>query len=170
MQRLRPYICLYIIILKNMRIFLITLLITAVTFGGCKKKNQENYVLFGHFYGFCQGEKCIEIFKLTDEKLYEDRADKYPSRTEFYVGTYDELDAQKFNDTKDLMGSFPTDLLNEKEIVLGQPDAGDQGGLYIEYYKNGVHKFWLLDNNKNAVSSKYHSFMDKVKEKVDKLQ
>jgi hypothetical protein len=33
---------------------------------------------------------------------------------------------------------FPTDLLNETEKVIGQPDAGDWGGLYVAYNINGI--------------------------------
>ena len=43
---------------------------------------------------------------------------------------------------------FPTDLLKETERVIGQPDAGDWGELYVEYNLNGVRKFWLLDQKK----------------------
>lgn len=142
---------------------------TCVLFISCKK-NKGTYLVFGHFYGMCAGEKCVEIFKLTDSKLYEDTQDKYPSRTDFYSASYKQLAQQQFEDTKDLIGFFPSDLLNETQTVFGQPDAADQGGLYIEYYKDGIHKFWMLDNNKNNVPSKYHSFMDKMREKIDKLQ
>ena len=65
---------------------------------------------------------------------------------------------------------FPTDLLSEKDTVIGQPDAGDWGGLYLEYNFNGVRKFWLLDQKKDNVPTKYHDLIDKVNEKIALLQ
>ena len=32
----------------------------------------SDYIIFGHFYGKCVGEQCIEIFRLENEKLFED--------------------------------------------------------------------------------------------------
>lgn len=42
-------------------------------------------------------------------------------------------------------------LLKEKKTVIGQPDAGDWGGIYVEYNANGLRKLWLLDK-KRAMS------------------
>lgn len=112
----------------------------------------------------------MEIFRLEQEKLFEDTKDKYPNKNGFYDGTYVQLSQQKFNDTKDLIKYFPSDLLDESNIIIGQPDAGDWGGLYVEYYSDGFRKFWLLDQMKSNVLSKYHYFIDKVNEKIDKLK
>ena len=35
------------------------------------------------------------------------------------------------------MDEFPSALLDETEVVIGMPDAGDWGGLYIEYKSGG---------------------------------
>ena len=141
----------------------------------CKKEDnielsKSDYIIFGHFYGECFGEQCVEIFRLEQDKLFEDTKDKYPSRNSFYEGNYFLLSQQKFNDTKDLNDSFPADLLNETNTVIGQPDAGDWGGLYIEYNFNGIRKFWLLDQMTTNVPTKYHNFIDKVNEKISLLK
>jgi hypothetical protein len=56
----------------------------------CKKDNAaippSDYLIFGHFYGECSGERCIEIFKLEKDKLFEDKADQYPNYDAFYEG------------------------------------------------------------------------------------
>ena len=88
----------------------------------------------------------------------------------FLTGIFIQLSQQKFIDTKDLTKYFPTDLLNETEKVIGQPDAGDWGGLYVEYNLNGIRKFWLLDQKKSNVPTKYHNFHDKINEKIGQLQ
>jgi len=140
----------------------------------CKKDSVElsksDYITFGHFYGECGGEGCIEIFRLEQDKLFEDTKDQYPKSNKFYDGNYVQLTQQKFNDTKDLTNSFPIDLLNESSTVIGQPDAGDWGGLYVEYNFNGVRKSWLLDQKKSHVPTKYHNFIDKINEKIKQLQ
>lgn len=134
------------------------------------KPSKSGYIIFGHFYGECLGEKCIEIFRLEEDKLFEDRNDRYPSSNGFYAGKWEKLSSQKFNDTKDLIDDFPMGLLTEPSIVIGQPDAGDWGGLYIEYNFDGIRKFWLLDQMKRNVPNEYHNFIDKVNEKINQLQ
>lgn len=149
--------------------------LTVFTLTSCEKDDNlelstSDYIIFGHFYGKCVGEQCIEIFRLENEKLFEDSKDQYPNSGEFYGGIWVQLSQQKFNDTKDLTKYFPTDLLNETEKIIGQPDAGDWGGLYVEYNINGVRKFWLLDQKKSNVPTKYHNFHDKINEKIGQLQ
>lgn len=145
-----------------------------LTLASCKKSgiklSKSDYIVFGHFYGECIGENCVEIFRLEQDKLFEDIKDQYPSRNAFYTGDYVQLSQQKFNEAKDLTDYFPTDLLKETDIVIGAPDATDGGGLYIEYNSKGVRKFWLLDQMKHNVPTKYHNFIDKVNEKIKQLK
>lgn len=143
-----------------------------VLLSSCEKEEvspEPDYLIFGHFYGFCSGERCIEIFKLEKDKLLEDTKDIYPTVSTLYEGTYTQLSQEKFDEVKDLLNQFPEDLLNETAHVIGQPDAGDWGGLYIEYSSGGFRKFWLLDQLKSNVPTKYHQFIDKVNEKISKL-
>ena len=153
---------------------LFTICITFFLLTSCKKNDSElsnsDYIVFGHFFGMCLGEQCVEIFRLEKDKLFEDTKDQYPNGNNFYVGNYVQLSKQKFNDTKDLTNNFPTDLLDEPDTVIGQPDAGDWGGLYVEYNFNGVRKFWLLDQMKSNVPTKYHDFIDMINEKITQLQ
>src|SRR5690606_35647267 len=113
----------------------------------------------------CIGEQCVEIFKLEEGKLFEDTKDQYPNSDNFYIGNYVQLSQQKHAAVKDLTNSFPTELLNETNTIIGQPDAGDWGGIYVEYNTGGVRKFWLLDQMKSNVPEKYHNFIDNVNEK-----
>ncbi|MBP7184357.1 MAG: hypothetical protein KBA06_02535 [Saprospiraceae bacterium] len=107
-------------------------LLFAISFVSCERECNENlftsnsdYLIFGHFYGECFGEKCIEIYKLDNTHLFEDTTDVYPSTTNFYDGSYVQLSQQKFESSRDIMNYFPSDLLNEPNIVIGQPDAAD---------------------------------------------
>lgn len=129
----------------------------------------DNCLVFGHFFGMCEGETCIEIFRLEKSRVLEDIKDQYPSSTKFYNGTYVARSSLDFEKCKDLTEAFPKELLDDT-TVIGQPDAGDWGGLYLEYAFDGQHKFWLLDLNKSNVPAKYHAFIDKVVEKIALLQ
>ncbi|PIF01190.1 MAG: hypothetical protein CR994_01090 [Maribacter sp.] len=123
----------------------------------------QDFLVFGHyFYGMCGGEGCVEIFKLTDKKLFEGTIDDY-SGEEF---EFMELGNDKFEQVKDLVDFFPRQLLDEKEAVLGCPDCADAGGLFVRYSKNGNVRSWRIDQVKGNVPSYLHDFIDKVNEKI----
>lgn len=131
----------------------------------------NDYLIFGDFYGMCAGDRCVDIYKLGDAALYEDVNAHYPYSTELYDGEFThQLSTQQYNATKDIIDFFPDGLLNETDTVIGSPDAGDWGGYYVEYNFNGVRKFWLMDKMKANVSSDYHTFIDKMEEKLQLLE
>jgi hypothetical protein len=148
-------------------------LICVLMVSSCDSKDgvtgNKDYLIFGHFYGMCRGDGCIAIFKLEKEKLFEDTKDIYPSQNDFYAGKYVQLSHAKYEKAKDLLDYFPADLLSDNHTVFGLPDATDGGGLYIEYNFDGMRKFWIFDNMKRDVPSKYHEFMDKVNETIQLL-
>ena len=154
---------------------IVLILLLPVLFS-CNKKDdaindsKEGYLVFGRFNGFCKGEECIEIFKIDSSYLFEDSKDAYPSRDTFYSGNFVALSDAKFNVTKDLINSFPMQLLNEKDTVFGCPDFADGGGIYLEYNFNGDHGYWIIDNNLYNVPDYLHSYMDEIHEKVRDLK
>jgi hypothetical protein len=156
------------------RNIIITACLSIVLVTSCIKDSSEplasDYIIFGHFYGECKGEQCVEIYRLENDILFEDSSDRYPDSQNFYDGKWVDLSRDKFDAAKDLVNFFPADLLDEPGTVIGQPDAGDWGGLYIEYSLNETRRFWLLDQMKSNVPEKYHGFIDKVNEKIEKLQ
>ncbi|MBJ7879651.1 hypothetical protein [Gelidibacter salicanalis] len=87
-----------------------------------------DYLIFGHFYGMCGGEECVEIFKLTDSKLYEDTNDNYTLDNL----KFRELDQATFDKVKDFKNAIPEQLLTDETTVFGCPDCADGGGLYIQ--------------------------------------
>lgn len=103
--------------------------------------NEENFLVFGHFYGECFGEGCIETFKLTDTSLFEDTVDDYSGQTMEFI----ELENETFEAVKNIADSFPNQLLNQNETVFGCPDCADGGGLFIQYSENGTVKSWRID-------------------------
>ncbi|AXP80218.1 hypothetical protein CJ739_1127 [Mariniflexile rhizosphaerae] len=147
---------------KAISIFLLSLFVYGCSSNDEIQLTKGDYLIFGHFYGYCIGESCVEIFKLTNEKLYEDSNDNYANEP----FNFEVLDTTKFEAVKDLIDYFPTKLLSEKESTLGCPDYADAGGLFIEYSRNGTVKSWRIDQIKGNVPSYLHNFMDKVNEKI----
>lgn len=147
---------------KAISIFLLSLFVYGCSSNDEIQLTKGDYLIFGHFYGFCIGESCVETFKLTNEKLYEDSNDNYANEP----FNFEVLDTTKFEAVKDLIDYFPTKLLSEEESTLGCPDCADAGGLFIEYSRNGTVKSWRIDQIKGNVPSYLHNFMDKVNEKI----
>jgi hypothetical protein len=144
----------------------ITLLIAIAMTTSCNKEgitlNEQNYLVFGHFYGMCAGEGCVETYKLTDVKLYEDLIDDYSGQNLEFV----ELENETFAQVNDLVDFFPNQLLSEEETVFGCPDCSDGGGLFIQYSDNGNLKSWRIDQFQINVPSYLHAFIDQVNEAI----
>lgn len=124
--------------------------------------NEQNFLIFGHFYGECGGEGCVETFKLTNQSLFEDTVDDYNGQNMEFV----ELENTTFEQVKNLTDFFPNQLLNQSETVFGCPDCADGGGLFVQYSENGNIKSWKIDQAKANVPNYLHNFIDKVNEKI----
>lgn len=148
----------------------LSLLSTLLFNSSCSKEDapdeNQDYLIFGHYYGLCSGEECVEIFCLEALRLLEDSNDDYPNSSSFYNADFYELSSSQYEEVKDLMDFFPDTLLSINDVVIGQPDAGDWGGLYIEYNVDGNRRFWLLDQKIDNVPPSLHEFIDKVNEDI----
>jgi len=154
----------------NVSIFLIFLL-------GCDKKNAssvqvptDNYVAFGQYYGECEGEECKEMYRIGNDALFEDSLDKYPKFNLPFDGVYGIRSNEKYLIVKNFESKIPDQLFSEVNHVIGQPDAGDWGGLYIEVCKNGVRNFWYIDKKKSNVPDYLHSLVDEISANVEALK
>ncbi len=165
--------------MKNFNSLLGILFASFLCFFSCSVENEddpvekvdESYMVFGHFYGFCQGEQCIEIFKIMDGKLYEDTNDHYPTSQGLYEGEFIELSAAKYEMVSDLKAAFPFEKLRDSKTVIGQPDAGDWGGMYVEYHTGGDEepKFWLLDLLDSNTPEHVSDFVNLAQEKIEMI-
>lgn len=152
-------------ILRNLIFYFLAALL-AITFSSCQDDSDKNtepyYIIFGHFYGMCQGEQCVEIFKVTDKAIFEDSKDNYPNSDDFVKTDFSKLCEEQFQKAQSIISSFPIGILNEPDTVMGCPDCHDQGGLYIEYRKENIRDFWIIDNDKSAVDENFHDFIDEA--------
>ena len=148
-------------------LILIVLLISI----SCSTQNEgpkvsTEYILFGHFYGECLGEQCIEIFKLTDEALFEDNTDTYPNSTLPFKGNFRKLDDEKYQQVKSLDESIPNKLLNEQDTIIGMPDYADGGGVYFAINNGGTTRFWLIDQTDQNIPEYLRPFKKSINDAI----
>ncbi len=145
----------------------------SLLFLSCNKDEacqESDFIEFGQYFGYCVGERCIEIFRLDDSMLYEDTSDIYPSGTIDDKRKFVLLSSQKFDLAKGLKTSFPTDLLKETKAIFGIPDAYDQGGLYLRFKSEQTDRIWLFDNDLSQVPEYTHHYLNEVKRIKELLQ
>ncbi len=150
----------------------ILLIMIVSMFSSCSEEKigePTEYLIFGHFYGFCLGDQCIQIYKLDNDHLNEDQNKTYPRYDEFYIASFIELESKYYEQVDDLTDYFPNQLLNETDTIIGCPDCADGGGLYIEYKSETIHRYWLIDQDKSRVEPYLHEFMDQVNDKIEKI-
>jgi hypothetical protein len=152
--------------MNNLKILASLLLLTLLI--SCKKDDDPtlesgDYLIFGHYYGECFGEACMETYKLTDSRLYEDILDMYGGSGPF---DFVELPDAEYQQVKDLIDAFPPELLKDDTGTFGCPDCADGGGLYIEYSHKGEARSWRIDQVKEQVPQYLHGFMDAVNGKI----
>lgn len=123
----------------------------AVTGPGCSGEPENlsargDYIVFGDFYGECFGDGCIDIFKVAQKRVFEDTLDLYPSASSLpHMVEFVQVANGRYDDIIDLIGDIPAHLFDVKGVVIGQPDAGDWGGFYLETNTSGEVRYWLID-------------------------
>ncbi|QJX45931.1 hypothetical protein HMJ29_02845 [Hymenobacter taeanensis] len=151
-------------------------LLAALGTGSCSPENPPvepaaDELVFGQFYGECSGERCIDIYKLDTrhQELLEDTKDAYPTTTAPYEGAFVPLATSFYRRAEDLGQYVPAQLLREPNGPIGQPDAGDWGGYYLEVNKKGKRSFWLLDTQKRNLPAYLHPLADTLRARIDQL-
>lgn len=138
----------------------------------CKKDEPQisDYIVFGHFYGMCVGEDCVEIFKVQDGILYEDDKDVYPGSDKPYEGNFNKIPDAKYQKVKNLRMEVPSELTKENEVVIGMPDAGDWGGIYLEIMEGSEKRFWLIDKMEYNLPDYLKPFVAKVNDAIEAVK
>jgi len=108
-------------------------------------ENRGPTITFGRYYARCFGNQCVETFKLIDITLLEDTVDKYPASGTYYQGNFIDFKGSEKVKTSEILSNFPLELLDSKLITYGTPDAGDWGGIYLEYEDGNHHRYWFVD-------------------------
>ncbi len=131
----------------------------------------QDTLVFGHFYGQCRGETCVETFKLANGKVYEDTKDDYTHQS----FNFQPLSKRQYHQVKSLLTQVPTELLTHKEGQIGCPDCADGGGIYIAVtqkgtLKSGTVRSWQIDTNLNNIPASLHQFVKSVQSNIQLLQ
>ena len=130
----------------------------------------NSYLIFGAYHGECLGEDCVEIYKIENNELFKDTLDIYPAVSNLpYGGSYVKLGNEYYEIVKSLLDNIPKELENEENIIIGQPDSHDQGGILIEIVIDGEKKDWLIDNDKDNVPEYLHLLIDSINSKIQRL-
>ncbi|KAA3439443.1 hypothetical protein [Rufibacter hautae] len=150
----------------------ICLLFLALT--ACKEQEDAlfespDYLVFGHYYGFCGGENCVEIFKIENMTLFEDTRDRYPGGKP-YEGDFVPKSAALYEQVKDLPHQVPARLMSEERSIIGSPDAADGGGIYLEVGKGGMVRYFFIDKTRHNVPEYLHPFLDEVEAAIAALK
>jgi len=131
----------------------------------------SNYLVFGHFFGECIGEACVEIFKIENGVVYEDTLDMYPVQSQLpHMTDFVRLPDDDYEKVKSLTDNIPERLFDESDMVIGQPDAGDWGGYYVETDLSGTPRYWLIDKMQSNLPGYLHDFTADLNEAIQKLQ
>ena len=155
------------IIMKKIYYLLIVLFLF-----GCDKNDEEQNLdtfIFGHFFGECFGESCVEIYKIEGDQLFEDTKDQYPS---INGNTYDWVQREDVNIQliEDILIDIPDELFNETDQIIGMPDAGDWGGIYVKVIRESDTKFWLIDHFNENVPEYLIDFTTSIKLSIEELR
>ncbi len=158
----------------KMRMIITVLVIAAC---GCsdddgvyKLNPNKDRLIFGSFYGYCVGERCVEIFALQDGKLYEDRNDHYLQSSSSADFNFEQLSHDQFELAEDMFESIPAELMATESTTFGCPDCSDGGGVYIEIKRDAETRIFFIDNFKNNIPEYLHPLVDKVRAKIDILE
>lgn len=124
-------------------------------------------LIFGHFYGKCSGEQCVETYKLENNILYEDVLDQYAGGDHQNFG-FQQLPDNLKKKLPDLSSLLPAQLYKEASTI-GMPDAGDWGGIYIQVRKQGVSHWWLIDKAEYNLPTWIIPFKQEVENAIELL-
>ncbi|MGB0896054.1 MAG: hypothetical protein ACPGU9_05905 [Flavobacteriaceae bacterium] len=127
-------------------------------------------LVFGRYYGKCQGNACVELFMLQENTLREDNYDDLPVLGEFYSGNFIGFKGSEQVKIESLLSDFPQDMLYDSKSIyntIGQPDNGDWGALYLEYHDVDIHKQFLIDIKQDNIPKAYRNYMELINATVD---
>ncbi len=136
----------------------------------CAKEDLSTTIdtfIFGHFYGECTGERCIETYKLESEKLYEDVLDRYAGGDHQNFG-FQQLPDNLKKQLPDLVSLLPAQLYQQPSTI-GMPDAGDWGGIYLQVRKQGVTYWWLIDKAEDNLPDWLLPFKQEIEAAIELL-
>lgn len=148
-------------------VFLLGLLLLSACSG--EDDNNDAFII-GTFFGECLGETCVEVFQVSEEFIFEDRSDLYPSGIDD-GRQFEKVDGNAKMFFDQINNAIPASLLNMKDEVFGCPDCADQGGIYLKLIKdNNEDGYWIFDNDTEDVPEEYHELIELIRRIAKSLE
>ncbi len=136
-----------------------------------QEKEQKHKVIFvfGQYNISCPGGNCVQIYQLKDQQVFEDVSYKTISTTAFFIGNFSPMEGHNVGAIEELVEQFPAELFTEENIEIGCPNCDGRGGIYLEIEKEGLHRFWLIDNNCENLPKYLRNYIKTLKSKLTQL-
>jgi hypothetical protein len=155
---------------------ILLIFLSAFLLGSCVNQDIQKlpapvYLVFGDYYGKCDSD-CVHLYKLEGGALYEDTSMRYtkevdPASSASITAKRSQEDYEK---VKDLRDAFPQKLMEEPGSTIGQPDAGDWGGYYVEYMDGDEWGYWYIDKMQSNLPEYLRPFAQKMEEAIQALR
>lgn len=127
----------------------------------------SQYVIFGDYYGECVGEGCIDLYLIENGQVFEDTLDRYPSVSNLPPETkFVAISNEAYDDLVAIFSDIPSRLFEESEVIIGEPDAGDWGGFYLQTLRDGKTRYWLIDKMEDNLPRYLRSFVPRLEEAI----
>jgi hypothetical protein len=127
--------------------------------------------IFGRYSGFCPaGTDCTQLYKVTGYALYEDHVvylRDHPTAIEFKKHP---LPDAQYELATGLSAKIPLELLTSTTEIIGQPDAFDQGGIYLELLRDGIRKRWYLDTEPSNLPAGVRPYLQEITQVLAQLK
>jgi hypothetical protein len=154
---------------NTMKRFLFPALLLLALLPGCTEEKPDGYMIFGKYHGMCNGPDCVIYAKLENNTLYVNTQDQYPNWTASADGLeFSQYTGQVPDGIFELPGKIPASMYTMSKLI-GQPDAYDQGGFYVELMSDNTLYTWKIDTNMDDVPQELHSFCNAMDNYLDQL-
>lgn len=112
-------------------------------------ESTEN-IVFGIYCGECD-ENCSYFVKQADEEYFEDTSAAYFSNRASFIKQihFKEISGEVFSNPIDI--DEVASVLSKYESIIGEPDASDQCGYFIEIQQQGKSQRYLIDPNYDSI-------------------
>lgn len=127
----------------------------------------DQYLVFGKYFGHCAAE-CATLYKMEGNQLFADDLPRFMGWEELKFKS-EPLANARLKAAKDLLASFPPELMKEDETI-GCPDCADQGGFALAIRKDGKIYHWNIDTNRDQLPDYLKSYVEQMNAVIEKLK
>ncbi len=154
--------------MKNITILLFASLILFSCTKDEFKLEENDYLIFGIYNGFCMGN-CTSLFKIDNLQLLEDNMSTFVPGEELLFKE-DPLSDSKYELAYTAFEEIPQELKNHMDKSFGCPGCVDQDIIYLQYFDGADTYEWQVDTDTDALPEFLVPYTKKIVEIVDQLK